>query len=440
MKILIIDDEEAIRKTLGASLEDEAYTVELAKNGDEGLELLKTFQPQICFLDIWMPGSLDGVEVLKKARVEFPGTEFIMISGHGTIETAVRATKLGAWDFIEKPLSIDKVLIALQNLQHYMQEKEEKLAFLNKLRKSIALFGETKEIVQLKKVISEVALGKSWVFLTGEAGVGKELTAQNLHYLSPRASRPFIDMNITQIPEDLLEYELFGFEKGALPGADKTKKGKLELAHGGTIYLEEIAALPKEVLAKLFQALEEKRIFRMGGLKEIPIDVRLVASSLQQLQPGFFPPHELVPLRIPPLRDRLEDLPILVVHFSDQFARESGMHTKTFSEKALELMKGYGWPGNIRELRNFIERVYILTPSEFVDAHDLRFAGLNENQNEEAEWLGNFREARARFEKEYLIRKIQENGGNISKTAETIGLERSYLHRKIKTYGIEVGI
>ncbi|MBX2987405.1 MAG: sigma-54-dependent Fis family transcriptional regulator [Bdellovibrionaceae bacterium] len=449
MKILIIDDEAPIRDVLSASLRDEGYAVQTAEDGERGLAALREFQPEIAFLDIWMPGSYDGIEVLTKAREQFPATEFVMISGHGTIETAVKATKLGAWDFIEKPLSMDKIIIVIQNIRQYMQEKEEKSALLNKLRRSIALIGEAPSIVQVKQLIARVAPTPSWILMTGEAGTGKELAAQNIHYMSPRASRPFVDLNCAAIPEDLLEGEIFGIEKGALPGLEKTKKGKLDLAQGGTLYLSDISEMNPTVQGKLLRYLQEKKYQRVGGTEWIANEVRVIAASSKDLekevQAGHFRQdlHDrlnVVPFRVPALRERPEDIPVLVSHFSDQFSRESGMPKKVFSEIALSGMREYAWPGNVRELKNFIERVYILTPGEYVDLHDLHFAGLDGGAETAAmnEDLGTFREARAQFEKEYLVKKIQENNGNISKTAETIGLERSYLHRKIKAYGIEV--
>jgi two-component system nitrogen regulation response regulator NtrX len=450
-KILIIDDEAPIRDVLTASLQDEGFTVSHAHDGEAGLKAIKEIQPDIVFLDIWMPGKYDGIEVLTMARKEFPALEFVMISGHGTIETAVKATKLGAWDFIEKPLSMDKISIVISNILSYQQEKEEKQLLLNKLRKSIALIGEAPAIISTKQIIARVAPTQSWVLVTGENGVGKKLVAQNIHYLSTRASRPFVDINCAGIPEDLLESEFFGIEKGAMPGVDRPKKGKLDFAQGGTLYISEISEMNQSVQAKLLRYLQEKKYSRVGGGELIENDVRVIASSTKDLEKevkeGRFREDlyyrlNVIPFRIPTLAERPEDIPVLTSYFSDHVAREGGYIKKIFSEKAVEKMVKYNWPGNVRELRNFIERVYILTPSEFVDVHDLRFAGLVD-KNESGGGLGpedlmsTFREARAQFEKEYLLKKINENGGNISKTAEVIGLERSYLHRKIKSYGID---
>jgi two-component system nitrogen regulation response regulator NtrX len=448
-KILIIDDEAPIRDVLSASLRDEGYEVLLAHDGESGLKALKEHQPDVAFLDIWMPGKYDGIEVLTTARKEFPHVEFIMISGHGTIETAVKATKLGAWDFIEKPLSMDKIVIGISNIISFQQQKEEKAMLLNKLRKSIALMGEAPAIVNTKQIIARVAPTNSWVLIQGEPGTGKNLTAQNIHYMSTRASRPFVEVNCGGVPEDLLESEIFGIEKGGMPGVERTKKGKLDLAQDGTLYIAEIAEMNKDVQLKLLSYLDQKKYSRVGGAHMVENDVRIIAASGKDLEKevkeGRFREDlyyrlNVIPFRVPALREHTEDVPVLMSYFSDNVSRETGYPKKVFSERATEKMMSYQWPGNVRELKNFIERVYILTPGEFVDVHDIRFAGLIDKEDEgavEMNDLSTFREARAQFEKEYLVRKITENGGNISKTAEVIGLERSYLHRKIKAYGID---
>ncbi len=443
-KILIVDDESPIREVLSASLKDEGHEVFTASDGEAGLRAMREKQPEIVFLDIWMPGSLDGIEVLTKARAQFPEVDFVMISGHGTIETAVKATKLGAWDFIEKPLSMDKILIVISNIQQYQSERDEKKALLNKLRKSIAIIGETAPMVQLKQMIARTAPTQSWVLLQGENGSGRELIAQNIHYLSSRASRPFVEINCASISMDLMEAELFGYEKSAFPGAERSQKGKLELAHGGTVYIEDIADLSLSAQEKLLKVLQERTFQRLGGSEKIPLDIRLVAATNEDLQDkisqglfleSLYHRMNVMPIRVPSLRERREDIPALISHFGDISAKEDGQRKK-FSEKAILWMREHSWPGNVRELKNFIERLYILTPGDFVDVHDVRFAGLSHGSDGADE--SSFREARAQFEKEYLVKKLAENNGNISKTAEVIGLERSYLHRKIKTYGIEV--
>lgn len=450
IKILIIDDEAPIRQVMSASLKDEGFEVILAPDGSKGLEALRKEKPTICFLDIWMPGAYDGMQVLSQAKSENCETEFIMISGHGTIETAVKATKLGAWDFIEKPLSMDKILIVISNVVSFLQQKEEKSALLNRLRKNIAFIGESADIVQTKQLITRVAPTNSWVLISGEIGTGKRLAAENIHFMSPRASKPFVEINCLAVAEDLLESEIFGLEKGAWPGADRTLRGKIELAQNGTLYIEEIADMNPSTQLKLLRFLQEQNFQRVGGSEILKGDVRVICStskeiekhiSLGQFNEDLYHRLNILPFKIAALRDRTGDIPALAQHFGEISARDSGEMRKVFSEKAMQMMKDYRWPGNVRELRNFIERVYILTPSEFIDVHDLKFAGLvgsTESSADSGSDMSNFRDARSQFEKEYLIKKIAENGGNISRTAEVIGLERSYLHRKIKAYGIEV--
>ena len=449
VKILVIDDEGPIREVLGGSLSDEGYNVRSCRSGEEGLRSIEEFAPGIVMLDIWMPGKMDGIAVLQEAKVRYPGTEFIVMSGHGTIETAVKATKLGAWDFVEKPLSIDKILILIQNILAYQNERGEKYALLNKLRKNIAIVGESPEIVRLKQMIARVANSQSWVLITGENGTGKELVAQNVHYLSPRAGRPFVEVNCAAIPEDLIESELFGYEKGAFTGAERAKKGKFDLAHGGTLFLDEIADMSLRTQAKILRILQEKRFQRVGGEETIEVDVRVIAATNKDLETeikeGRFREDlyyrlNVIPCHVPPLRERVSDIPALIAHFAEQFSKDGGYRRKVFSEQAMTKMQAHVWPGNVRELRNFVERIYILTPGDFVDVHDLKFAGLPVQGRDSTydDEMSTFREARARFEKEYLLKKISENKGNISKTAEVIGLERSYLHRKIKSYGLDV--
>ena len=446
-KILIIDDEIAICEVLSASLEDEGYTVHAVNDGLRGLKAVSELKPDVVLLDIWMPGELDGLEVLSRAK-NLASAQFIVMSGHGTIETAVKATKLGAWDFVEKPLSMDRVSVLIGNILNYQAEMGEKAMLLNYLRQSFAIVGESESVVVLKQMISRVAPASSWVLVTGENGTGRELVAKNIHYLSSRAGRPFVEVNCTAIPEELIESELFGYEQGAFSGVDKSK-GKFDHADGGTLFLDEIGDINLEVQAKILGILQRKGFQRVGGHQTIEVEVRVIAASNRDLRveiskgrfrEDLYHRLNMIPLCVPSLRERKSDIPILVSHFGEQFSRQGGYQKKIFSTKALEALKNYDWPGNVRELRNFVERVYILTPGECVEVHDLSFAGLPyENSSAVSFDEGlTFREARAVFERDFLMRKISGNNGNISKTAELIGLERSYLHRKIKLYGIEV--
>lgn len=454
LKVLIIDDESPIREVLSESLRDDGYEVMAAPDGITGLAVLKTFAPDICFLDIWMP-KMDGLEVLTQAVPLFPNTSFVMISGHGTIETAVKATKIGAWDFIEKPLSLDKVSIAIDHIVKLKDERDEKNALLNKLRKTIALVGESTAMQKVRNSVTQFAKNNVPVFIEGEVGSGRDLVAQNIHYMSPRASGPISEINCSTLPQDLIEIEIFGIEKGTLPGIDKTRRGKIELMNGGTLIIEEVEEMPVVLQEKIVQFLKKGEFKRFGSSDVNLTDVRLILTStlsidsLVQSNKIFPELKKLIEANVmlmPPLRDRREDIYSLVVHFSDIAAKQMASLRKTISEQGIKLMLKHDWPGNVRELKNFIERVYILTPSDFVDIHDLKFAGLIEKKaagsttTPDASEFSTFREARADFEKDFLIKKIQENGGNISKTAEAIGLERSYLHRKIKAYGIEVNL
>ncbi|MEO0336273.1 MAG: sigma-54 dependent transcriptional regulator, partial [Pseudomonadota bacterium] len=354
---------------------------------------------------------------------------------------------LGAWDFVEKPLSMDKISILISNIMSFQKANYEKNALLNKLRKNIALIGDSEPMKKLKQMISRVAPTESWVLIQGPNGTGKELVAQNIHYLSPRAGRPFVEINCAAIPRDLIESELFGYEKGAFTGAEKSKLGKFDLADGGTLFLDEIGDMSLEAQAKVLRILQEHRFQRVGGNENIEVDVRVIAATNKDLKAeiaeGRFREDlyyrlNVVPFQVPELRERRADIPGLLDHFASDFSKSSGMFIKKFTDKAMTSLMNYTWPGNVRELKNFVERVYILTPGEEVDLHDLRFAGLVESHPDANPDEMNFREARAKFERSFLEQKITENNGNISKTAESIGLERSYLHRKIKSYGIEV--
>lgn len=448
-RILIVDDEKPIREVLHASLTDESYVVESAENGFEGLEKMATFQPHIVLLDIWMPGDLDGIAVLKKAKEHFPEINFIMMSGHGTIETAVQATKLGAWDFIEKPLSFDKISILIKNILSFQKIQAEKKNLLHKLRENIAIVGSSEESKRIKQLIVKVAPTAHWILVEGDIGTGKELIANNIHYLSPRAGYSFVRLKCGQVPADLMEGELFGYEQGSLIGSQEERVGKLDLAHNGTLFLADIDTLSMVQQEKLYRFLQDGKIQRSGGTKHIELDVRVVAATTKDLaeevRAGRF--HKdlytrltLVPFTVTPLRQRPEDIESLVHYFSAKVASSGGFTLKVFTQQAMQLLLDYGWTGNVRELKNFIERVYILTPVDEVDVDDVRFAGLRAGDSNSGAFteVGSFREARAQFEKEYISSKINEFNGNISKTAEAIGLERSYLHRKIKAFDIEI--
>ena len=449
-KILVVDDEKPIREVLSASLADEGFIVDSAEDAESALKKIEIFQPQVVLLDIWMPGGKDGMDVLREVTEKSrQAPEFIVMSGHGTIETAVEATKLGAWDFVEKPISIEKIIILLKNVLSLQKERKEKRSLLNKLRQNIAIVGNSSSAKKVKELVAKVAPTNSWVLIQGEQGVGKELVAMNIHYLSQRAGQTFIDFKCGHMADDLIEGELFGYEKGTVIGSDEERRGQFDLAHKGTLFLDDVDKLSLSVQAKLLKYLEDHKIQRVGGNKQIDLDVRVVAATTKDLRAEvdkglfredlFYRLH-VVPFTIAPLRERKEDIEPLVYHFSEKCCLTGGYPEKKFSAKAIKELVKHDWPGNIRELRNFIERIYILTPEETVDVHDLTFAGLNQKEGTGDNFtnIGSFREARSQFEREYIIKKITEHNGNISKTAEAIGLERSYLHRKIKNFCIDL--
>ncbi|MDZ4677614.1 MAG: sigma-54 dependent transcriptional regulator [Oligoflexia bacterium] len=455
-KILVVDDESSIRQSLSAILEDEGFDVYVASDGAQALQLMSQELPDAVLLDIWMPG-IDGLEVLKEAKKKYPGLQFIIMSGHGTIETAVKATKLGAFDFIEKPISLEKVVIVLNNLLSMSRLKAENTQLLNKVKKDITLVGESVPMNALRSMIARVAPTNSWVLITGENGTGKELVAQNIHYQSVRAARAFVEVNCAAIPEELIESELFGHERGAFTGATQQKKGKFDMAHGGTLFLDEIGDMSLKTQAKILRILQEQRFERVGGTDTIIADVRVIAATNknleQEIKSGRFREDlfyrlNVIPFKVPALRDRSSDIPILAKNFLDDFARESGTRKKAFTEEAFVKLLSFDWPGNVRELRNFVERVFILTPTDLIDVSDIQQVGIGFSETDktfevnpmaiESNYARTLREARAEFEKEFILKRLEENQGNVSRTAEVIGVERSHLHRKMKSYGIEV--
>ena len=428
VRILIIDDEEAICKALAGSLSDDGYTVRACHDANSGVALIQDFRPDVVLCDIWMQGSKDGLEVLRRAYSRNSKTQFIMMSGHGNIETAVKSTKLGAWDFVEKPVSYERLQILITNVLNFQKELDEKANLLNRLRSSLGLVGSSDGIKKVKSQIAKIASANDFVLIQGEPGSGRELVAQNIHYLGKSAGQMYVEIDCKNSTDQQIQEFLFGTE---------TKKGTLAHIGAGTIYIDEISLLSKEAQLRLLDFLKQSK----------EQDLRIIASTESTLRKELkeeaflselFYKLNFQLIQIPPLRERLEDVTQLVMHFAQQVCRQAGFKQKEFSQGAIQLLSAYPWPGNVRELKNFVERVYILTPGELIDAHDIRFAGINIATEGGAEDGMNFREARAKFEKEFLLKKINENLGNISKTAETIGLERSYLHRKIKTYGIEV--
>ncbi len=444
--ILIIDDEESIRESLTGILQDEGYRLLIADSGEEGLKRLHEESPELILLDIWMPG-IDGLETLRLIREEVPEQMVIMMSGHGTIETAVKATKLGAHDFIEKPLSLEKVLLSVENAFKVSQLVQENRTLRQKMAKDLDMIGQSGAIRSLKKQIAIAAPTSGWVLITGENGTGKELVARATHNLSRRKDKPFVEVNCAAIPEELIESELFGHEKGAFTGAAMQRKGKFDQAHEGTLFLDEIGDMSLKTQAKILRILQEKRFERVGGNRPIEVDVRVIAATNkdleEEIEQGNFRQDlyyrlNVLPFHVPPLRQRQEDIPLLIRHFLDHFCRHEGRPVKNIADDALEALMNYSWPGNVRELKNLVERLVIMVPEDTILRDHLPESIQTSASNLTASGeTATLKEAREQFERDFLRQKLIEFEGNISRTAEAIDMERSNLHRKLKAFGIE---
>ena len=449
--ILIVDDEDSIRLSLEGILEDEGFRTSFAATGEECLNIIQAEDPDLVLLDIWMPG-IDGLDTLKKIKQMRPHQLVVMMSGHGSIETAVKATRLGAFDFIEKPLSLEKVLLSIQNAMKVGQLVAENKALKEKIGHDYQMIGNSAAIDQLKQQIKMAAPSSGWVLINGENGTGKELVARAIHQQSTRSDKPFVEINCAAIPEELIESELFGHEKGAFTGATAARRGKFDQANGGTLFLDEIGDMSLKTQAKILRILQEHKFDRVGGNRTIEVDVRVIAATNKNLQEeiksgkfreDLFFRLNVLPFQVPPLRNRKDDIPLLCQHFFHFFCGKESREIKAISKEALVALQAYNWPGNVRELKNLIERLVIMTPGKTIKRSDLPL-GIHQNNvhNEQQkfnaiEMPSSYREAKEVFEKQFLEKKLSENNWNVSKTAEEIGLERSNLHRKIKQYKIE---
>jgi two-component system nitrogen regulation response regulator NtrX len=446
--ILIVDDEARIQSSLKEILEDEGFEVFVASDGYEGLKIAEEELPNLILLDIWMPG-IDGIEVLSKLRENLPQVQVIMISGHGTIETAVKATRLGAYDFIEKPLSLEKVILTVSNALSYQRLEEENRLLQQMIDQGYQITGNSKKIKELREQIKAIAPTDAWVVIYGENGTGKELIARSIHRQSRRVDKPFIEVNCTAIPPDLMENELFGYEKGAFAGALTKKRGKLDLANEGTLLLDEIGDLPLPIQAKLLTILQERKFERVGGNRSIEIDVRAIATSMKDLgekvregkfREDFYYRINVVPLKVPPLRERKEDIPLLVGELLKRYSLKNSIEPKTISPDAMEILMKYDWPGNVRELKNLIERMVILSEGSEITVSDIP-SSIKEFLPDERKKLLDyelFPSARRDFERQFIVKKLLEHNKNLEKTAEAIGIAKKRLHRKMKDLKIEV--
>ncbi|MGA3016464.1 MAG: sigma-54 dependent transcriptional regulator [Bryobacteraceae bacterium] len=445
-RILVVDDEPGIRQSLSGILEDDGYAVEAVESGEACLAALPGAGFELVLLDIWLPG-VDGMEVLARIQ-EIPFGErpvVVVISGHGSIEAAVKATKLGAFDFLEKPLSIQKVTVVVKNgLEH------RSLSIENSRLKADSgarwrIIGESVPMKALRQQLALMAGTNGRVLIYGESGTGKELVAHALHQLSPRAAEPFVEVNCAAIPEELIESELFGHNKGSFAGAQEAKIGKFQKADGGTLFLDEVGDMSLRTQSKVLRVIEEQRFEPVGASESVQVDVRVVASTNKNLddeiehgnfREDLFYRLNVIPFNVPPLRDRREDIPLLAEHFLREFTTAYGRKPKELTPEAFKVLAEYHWPGNVRELKNLIERIVILNPQVRVDARHIPLNPSKRQPDRSLERFGSLQEVREAAEREYILKKLEETSGNVTRTAELLGLERSNLYRKMKTLGI----
>lgn len=444
--ILIVDDEPGIRGTLADVLGDEGFEVETAASGEACLKLTEGRNFACILLDIWLGKGIDGLETLKRLREAGDDAAVVMISGHGNIETAVKSTKLGAYDFIEKPLSLERTLLTVKNAVRQRELERSNAQLQNELAQEYVMVGESVAMRALRKQISVVAPSDGRVLISGESGTGKELVARAIHSQSKRKTALFVEINSAAIPEELVESELFGHAKGAFSGATTSKKGKFEIADGATLFLDEIGDMSPRVQAKMLRVLEEQRFEPVGSNTAIKVDVRVISATNKPLEDlidnGNFR-HDLfyrlnvIPFQVPPLRERLEDIPALVEHFNRRFSVDYGKKPKTFTEDAMNALQNHVWMGNVRELKNTVERIVIMESGRKVTANDLPKLGSNGERPSSTFRFPTFREATDAYQREFILHKLAEFDGNVSKAADDMGVDRSHLYRRMKNLGIQ---
>jgi two-component system nitrogen regulation response regulator NtrX len=442
--ILIVDDEAGIRESLSALLREEGYDAEVAASGEDCLVLTELHRFDLILMDVWLP-MLDGLQVLERLQSQDEAPMVVMISGHGNIETAVRATKLGAFDFIEKPLSIEKVTLVLRNALEYLRLEVENQHLRAQLEERHQILGSSIPMKALRQQIALTAPTNGRVLIYGESGTGKELVARALHGSSSRNTMPFVEVNCAAIPEELIESEMFGHRKGSFTGASEDKEGKFQKADGGTLFLDEVGDMSLKTQSKVLRVLEEQRVEPLGSNQPVTVDVRVIAATNKKLdeeigrnmfREDLFYRLNVIPFYVPALRQRTEDIPILAAHFLGEFCEAYGKKQKEFSSTAIDVLLGYPWPGNVRELKNLVERLVIMCPSPRIEPHHLPpeiFRGASKSPQKPYESL---HEARSAYEREFVLRKLEENRWNMTKAAHALGLERSHLYRKMRSLGI----
>ena len=446
-RILVVDDEPNIRKSVCGVLEDEGFQTQAVNSGEDCLTLLEQSDFELVLLDIWLPG-MDGLETLARIE-ELPlphRPSVVMISGHGNIESAVRATKLGAFDFLEKPLTIDKVTIVAKNA---IQQRRMWMELQN-LREAAAvpyrIIGESVPMKALRRQLALMADSNGRVLIYGESGTGKELVARAIHHLSSRSGGPFVEVSCAAIPEELIESELFGHRKGSFSGAAEDKTGKFEKGHGGTLFLDEVGDMSLRTQAIVLRVLDEQRFEPVGAGQGMQVDVRVVAATNKKLEEeidkgnfreDLFYRLNVIPFHVPPLRERMEDISMLADYFLTEFTTAAGRKPKELTPESYELLRGYHWPGNVRELRNLIERIVIMNPQTRIEARHIPLtATRKQTTGRQMENFGSLQEFRAAAEREFITKKLEEAKGNVTRAAELLGLERSNLYRKMRSLGI----
>ncbi len=451
-RVLIVDDEPGVRSSLMGVLRDEGYDVESAESGEACLDKAVRRAFDVIVLDIWLPG-MDGLATLTRLRERQVDAQVVVISGHGNIESAVRAIKMGAFDFVEKPLSLEKTVLVVRNAIRQRHLEAENRDLRARVDRRLTMVGDSYAMSQLREQVAMAAPTNGRVLVFGENGTGKELVARSIHGLSKRHTGPFIEVNCAAIPEELIESELFGHVRGAFTGAVTDRRGKFEVADGGTIFLDEIGDMSLKTQAKVLRVLQEQVVEPVGSTQRTQVDVRVIAATNKDLpvaiKAGQFREDlyfrlNVIPIFVPPLRTRQGDIPLLAEYFMAGFAHEYGRRPKAFEEGALDLLQRYSWPGNVRELRNLIERLVIMVPGDRIGTADLAFLGRDPSDTGEAapadiEPVLPLHEARDRFERDYILRALAQQNGNMSRTAEVLGVERSNLYRKMRAFGIAPG-
>jgi two-component system nitrogen regulation response regulator NtrX len=442
--ILIVDDEQGIREALSSILAEEGYESVAVSSGEECLSVLEERSIDLVLLDVWLDG-IDGLDTLERIRKNGVDAMVVMISGHASIETAVRATKLGAFDFIEKPLSLEKVILVIKNALEVHRLAQENRQLREELGGRTQLQGDTVPMRALRQQIALTAPTNGRVLIYGESGTGKELVASALHASSLRNTMQFVEVNCAAIPEELIESELFGHRKGSFTGASEDKVGKFQKADGGTLFLDEVGDMSLKTQSKVLRVLEERRVEPLGSNQPATVDVRVIAATNKKLEEeiarnafreDLFYRLNVIPFYVPALRERVADIPILAAHFLAAFCQEYGKKAKEFSPTALDVLLNYPWPGNVRELKNLVERLVIVCPSPRIEPHHLPpelFRGASKSPQKPYESL---HEARSAYEREFVLRKLEENRWNMTKAAQALGLERSHLYRKMRSLGI----